>query len=357
MECYLRNDMIVNINKLILFILLGIHIFGYAGAGNDAAKVKIEMTPDVAWCDAALVGEIVFAVTDSKGQRVGYQGQRVGYLGTLRQLTYLLKKSGNSDHIVMLVRNMIAYIISVAPTSKSSALRYAAETYSNGLLQDGDQTTGLQVALCILGKNCKSKHGGASHASISPDREIFDIVPFQKPNEWDPNHWAQVTSLDGNKPQRIIVLDNNPEDIPHLWVKKFFGMLSRQSSFELITYWIKANESRLNAKKEPDSLFLRYVRKNGDRWELDEGFLRVFLQACAADTEAEAFESLLLRQGLPLNQVAQFRGFDRENVWRDMEQFGDITKRVIIDEGITAENALDAGNRILEKMVETIRHP
>lgn len=154
----------------------------------------------------------------------------------------------------------------------------------------------------------------------------FGIVPFKSgPNQARPkltDHPSVEALRHGNEAIPDLVATNQlgigtpGQGVG--WFEDFIHENTHHADIWLLANWIEANRKLLRAGEQPDTLYREYVRISGGEIEVDEGFVRVFLETRAEKAGFEALKWLEHHFELPSDPQAQAEGEKqaRLNAWR-----------------------------------------
>lgn len=218
---------------------------------------------------------------------------------------------------------------------------------SRRLKKDQDNVGNLVV--CVLGKDCPLKAGQGLH--IAGDLTKFNIVSSTA-REYKEG-WA-TSPFGGPGTPHLIVLNGGP-DPEHHYVSialVFLNVATKFADFELIYEWIEANVRLLGRGQNSlvDELFTAYVRVRADgKFDMDEGFIRVFLDSRSKVAEYSGFANLI--GGANMQDLQQQM---RLSAMKDIAHYQSTAQDVIDKYGLSEKNIFEVAERFGHIMTNTI---
>jgi hypothetical protein len=268
------------------------------------------------------------------------RGQINGHIGAFADLKQLMKKSGVRNREVQIGVSMIESVLE-NNIKKTGILANTAKRLR------GAMTDTNKLVLCALSPGCSLIHGDALHAAIT---RPFKIVPLEKvEGESVKPGWMEAKGIIPkiSPSQRVIILSYGDASIR--WILNFFHESTHFADFDLVTEWLNANLKGIAKGGWGDETFRRFARINDNELEIDEGFLRIFLESRAYNGEVAAFKHLI-----PIDGFKQLEEHQRKEAMKDIEEFKPITQSAARQMALSESNVFEVGEKLGEMMETTI---
>lgn len=208
-----------------------------------------------------------------------------------------------------------------------------------------------ELLICVMSSSCRLTYGNALHLALN--NKDFAIVPFQtsdgmtsKPGWMSGGEGIPLTDF-----PRVIVMNGGSSTHSASWVANFLHEATHFADFQLVSEWIKANVTLIASGSMPDELFSTYVHAGANgRFEVDEGFMRVFLESRAYAAELSGFLNLVPRAEFKSMQDEQ-----RRQAMADVRSFDVVTQFASQKLNLSEGNVFEVGERLGRSMIDSIR--
>lgn len=303
-----------------------------------AAGPIVDLTPTIK-CSKALSSDKITGLLREILPRLT-QGKPIQVrAGSLVDVNESLVLSGTEFRLVVTAFNLVSAMLDAAK-SEDSVLGNTARR----LKKDQDNVANLVV--CVLSKSCRLKRGEALH--MSGDLSKIDIVSADGGKRYKIG-WAS-SQFAGPGTPHILILNGGPRTDYVSLTLNILNVATKFADFELIREWIEANIKLLEQGRGPDELFASYVRRRGsDRFEIDEGFMRVFLDSRAAVAESTGFGAFLDR-----NIVRELQVGRREMAMKDIARYEHVARPIVNKFNLNKDNIIETAERFGHVMTDTI---
>lgn len=268
------------------------------------------------------------------------------YTGPFSKIEGLLIESNWSHQTASVVGDLLIEIFFGSHSGKELLTETGLRI--NRVLQNEDE-----LLICILNEDCHLKQGSSAFLSMSSDLHPSRFEPLHEPLEelFKRKRSTTVLSNDDGGGPSVLVFESGNEQKPTEFVLQLIHEATHFADLKLTKEWIKANLALLEMDQSlGDRYFKTYVRINPEgKIEIDEGFLRFFLESRAHYTELE-----------PIKRVAQRKLFLDLYQQQSHEAMMDIKKgtphaeRVIHELKVDESNVLQRGIQIGKAFKETI---
>lgn len=295
-------------------------------AADSFAEVKI--SPDLA-CSAALQPDRVKEVIEKLLPSVAQGSPIRGEAGKFGELSMLLANSRMANSEIQKGTEIIFAILRDHRGEDSVLGNMAARFDEIGKNEKN-------ILVCVLDGNCRLAAGGAMHWVATGGR--FTIRALN-----DKDHDVLTSHL---------LLFNGGHAVNGVnWAMQFLQEFTHFADFMLISDWLNANVALLQRGEMPDELFANYARIRGyDSIDVDEGFLRVFLESRSYASPIAGFRTMMSQTNL---KDVEFLA--RKHAMDDIYSYRGVTKLVVEKYRLRIENIFQTGERWGRTMSETIR--
>lgn len=259
--------------------------------------------------------------------------------GSFADLKTLLRKSEVEPHLVERIMANIHRLLS-SDLHFNSILNQTVQTL---LAHKNNQKT---LEICVLHGDCQLMFGPLLHL---PSQQMLKIRPSHIKQEFRLAPWidnsseAAIKNLSLNTPHRFII-DGGPRLSLSSFIFRFIREATHFADYELLYRWAESQRQYRSQGHHPklDPLFDEYVKVQEDgSMTIDEGFVRIFLEARAFFSEVALFET-----SFSPAQYAQLEKNQRRLLMKELGRSSESVEEALVRFQLNKNNIFEFGEKL-----------
>lgn len=280
------------------------------------------------------------------------QGRGVVHVTSLQNLEHSLRAMGAPEDVIQRSAGYIQELFA-SGYAENPALRDTLRA----LNQSGMRRQDLMVCLIEPGAHC-AKFNGARLIELN---QTFEVVSFTT-DSWQAaakrayRRWAFPANLESPLPRAMLLRGNDVGGIE--WYASFFHEAGHFADLQLVSRWLEANVKLMKEQglAATDRLFQTHVRLKGGRVEVDEAFIRSFLESRGPQIGVEALIWTLKKNmpGFTPQMEAELQAIARGEAMSSLRNRKGQPYDLVRAEGIQESNVFEVGARWAQTMRQTI---